>query len=269
VPRYPYRKKNSSTKEEFIEKARRVHGDKFDYSKVNYTNNKTPVIITCPDHGDFLQRPDRHLFGAGCPECGKESNGEKHRLSPEEFIKRAKEIHDNKYDYSKVNYINMGTTVIITCPKHGDYETTPSSHIYSKVGCPKCSESLGERKVRILLENLGIYNKQYYRYQNGRNSCSMDFWIPEYNLYIEVQGYQHLLEKNHFHRIKEEFYAQVDRDIMKYRWAELQESPILYYIPEDPGFDIFSDPFFQGIYKSTNTFFTIEDLEKRLLDIKQ
>ena len=58
------------TKEEFIEKARQVHGDKYDYSKVEYKNNKTKICIVCPIHGEFWQRPNDHLNGRGCDKCG-------------------------------------------------------------------------------------------------------------------------------------------------------------------------------------------------------
>ena len=128
------------TKEEFIEDAKKVHGNKYDYSKVNYVNNKTKVIITCPIHGDFLQRPDRHLFGCGCNKCGYDNTAEKCKTSLEDFIKRAKEIHGDKYDYSKVVYVNNHTKVCIICPIHGEFWQTPRTHLMGR-GCPICNES--------------------------------------------------------------------------------------------------------------------------------
>jgi hypothetical protein len=84
--------------EEFIAKAREVHGDKYDYSKVEYVNNMSKVCIICPEHGEFWQKPASHLIGRGCPICCKR----KQTMNTEEFIARAREVHGNKYDYSKV-----------------------------------------------------------------------------------------------------------------------------------------------------------------------
>lgn len=100
---------------EFIEKARKVHGDKYDYSKVEYVNTHTPVIIICPEHGEFAQTPLKHLSGQGCAKCSKAF------LSTEDFIKKAKVIHGERYDYSKTKYIDSKTPVIIICPTHGEF----------------------------------------------------------------------------------------------------------------------------------------------------
>ena len=106
-------------KEEFIEKARKVHGDEYDYSKVEYKNNKTKVCIICPKHGEFWQKPNSHLSsGQGCPKCGGTC-----KIETEEWVKRAKKIHGDKYDYSLVNYKNYITKVKILCPKHGEFIT--------------------------------------------------------------------------------------------------------------------------------------------------
>lgn len=125
------------TKEQFIEKARKIHGDKYDYSKTNYINAKTPITIICPIHGDFEKTPDKHLQGQGCKECSK-LNFTKRVNNTESFIIRAKEIHGNKYDYSKVNYTGTYNPVIIVCPKHGEFKQRPIDHL-SGWGCSKCS----------------------------------------------------------------------------------------------------------------------------------
>ena len=120
------------TTEEFIKKARAVHGDRYDYSKVEYVNNKTDVVIICSEHGEFLQKPNYHLCGNGCPECG----GTK-QLSTSVFVERSKHIHGDRYDYSKVSYVNNKTKVCIVCPKHGEFWQIPNSHLRG-VGCPLC-----------------------------------------------------------------------------------------------------------------------------------
>lgn len=117
----------------FIEEAKKVHGDRYDYSKVVYINQRTKVHIICSEHGEFEQTPSDHLQGHGCPKCG----GTK-ALTQEEFIRRAREVHGDRYDYSKVVYINQNTKVCIICPEHGEFEQTPLSHIYQRSGCPKC-----------------------------------------------------------------------------------------------------------------------------------
>lgn len=125
------------TTEEFIEKAKKVHGDKYDYSKVNYVDTKTKVIIVCKKHGEFEQTPNSHLSGKGCPICRNEHTGNISRKSLEEFIKEAKKIHGDKYDYSLVNYVNCSTKVKLICPIHGEFEITPNKHLSGR-GCRKC-----------------------------------------------------------------------------------------------------------------------------------
>ena len=100
-----------------------------------YVNQTTDVIITCPIHGDFTQRPNNHYMGAGCPECHHNK-----RCDTNTFIKKARAIHGNKYDYSKVNYTNNKTKVLIICPIHGKFEQTPDKHLRGQ-GCPGCSSS--------------------------------------------------------------------------------------------------------------------------------
>lgn len=118
--------------EEFIEKARKIHGNKYDYSKVTYEHSKKNVIIICPIHGEFQMRPNNHLNGQGCPMCG---GTKKHTL--ESFVEKAKKVHGDKYDYSKVVYKNNKTFVTVICPTHGEFEVTPFHHM-NGVGCKKC-----------------------------------------------------------------------------------------------------------------------------------
>lgn len=124
------------TKEQFIKQAKEIHGEKYDYSLVEYINTDKKVKIICPIHGVFEQVPREHLHGHGCQICAKSAYKDK----KEEFIAKAKEVHGDKYDYSKVNYINYHTKVCITCPIHGEFWKTPAKHISSKQGCPKCNK---------------------------------------------------------------------------------------------------------------------------------
>lgn len=125
-------------KSKFIERANKIHNNKYEYNLVNYINNKTNVKIVCSMHGVFEQRPDLHLQGQGCPVCGNIKKSKSQRIPIEEFIKRARSIHNNKYGYSLVNYINNAIKIKIICPEHGVFAQTPNKHLQGN-GCPKCA----------------------------------------------------------------------------------------------------------------------------------
>jgi len=168
---------------EFINKAKIVHGDFFGYEKVNYIDNTTKVIITCPIHGDFEQAPATHLNGFKCVSCRNDNL----RSSSEEFISKATKLH-NKYTYEKVNYTTNNIKVTITCPIHGDFLQTPGHHLSGK-GCPTCNESTGERYINNILNKLNIEHVREYRILPHK--YKYDFYLPEYNIYIEYHGIQH------------------------------------------------------------------------------
>ena len=132
-------KKIIDKKQIFIEKTKQIHGNRYDYSKVEYVNYSTKVCIICSEHGEFWQTPDSHLSGCGCPVCGKKKNDKLKTLGLNKFIEKAKQIHGDRYDYSKVEYVNTKTKVCIVCPKHGEFWQTPDSHLRGK-GCLKCFE---------------------------------------------------------------------------------------------------------------------------------
>lgn len=121
-----------SKNEEFIRKANITHKNKYTYSKTLYMNSRTKVIVTCSQHGDFCQTPNHHLSGGGCPSC----SGNR-KLSTEEFIVKAKELHGDKYGYNDVVYINNSTNVLINCRTHGNFTQRPMHHL-SGSGCNKC-----------------------------------------------------------------------------------------------------------------------------------
>jgi hypothetical protein len=128
----------STNTQKFIENAKEIHGDKYDYSKSVYKNNYTPIEIICSEHGKFFQTSTSHLRGSGCSKCGIESSAEKQRKSPEEFLKQIKIVHGDKYDFSKTQYKGASEKVIVTCPKHGDFKVT-AHHLLDGAGCPKCA----------------------------------------------------------------------------------------------------------------------------------
>ena len=139
----------------FIEKSKKVHGDKYDYSKVEYVDSTTDVCIVCPDHGEFWQKPVAHVRGHRCPECGKLVKKKALSSNLETFIKRANEKHNNKYDYSKVVYENAMTKVCIICPEHGEFWMTPMNHLLGQ-DCPKC-----KGKYRTTEDIIKLFKEKY------------------------------------------------------------------------------------------------------------
>lgn len=132
-----------STNNEFIEKAIKIHGEKYTYDKVEYKRAIYPIIITCQKHGDFEQIPNSHLDGKGCCKCAIEKNSLACRSDTNEFIANAIKIHGDKYSYDKVDYVRSLSKIIITCPTHGDFEQSPSAHLSGR-GCFTCAhESIG------------------------------------------------------------------------------------------------------------------------------
>lgn len=162
--------------EEFIRRAKEKHGDKYDYSKVDYINNRDNVVIVCPIHADFKQSVSNHLAGQGCSTCGKKVTAEKTSLTNEIFIERSNIKHNNFYDYSKVNYTSGKNKVSIGCPVHKEYfEQEASSHINGS-GCPKCAleldsyrrshyTKLAETSTLYLIE---VYNDEESFYKIGK-----------------------------------------------------------------------------------------------------
>jgi hypothetical protein len=126
------------TTEEFIARAKRLHGDRYDYSKTNYSNAQTKLTIICPEHGPFLQLPGNHLKPAGCPKCGTDSMAAQSRGHVASFIERARRVHDDRYDYSLVNYKNARSKVTIVCPDHGEFTQTPDAHLNGQ-RCATCA----------------------------------------------------------------------------------------------------------------------------------
>lgn len=129
---------NKLTTTQFIEKAISIHGDKYDYSKVDYENAHSKVVILCGFHGDFYQTPNSHLGGSGCKKCGVDKRSKLKSSDTETFILRSKSIFGDKFDYSKTVYVKSRLNLTITCKRHGDFEQRPYVHFKSASGCPGC-----------------------------------------------------------------------------------------------------------------------------------
>jgi hypothetical protein len=216
----------------FIDKAKKVHGEKYDYSKVEYTNSKTKVMIICPKHGEFPQIPNIHLMRHGCPLCGtitKTSN-------TKEFIDKAKKVHGKKYDYSKVKYINAGIQITIICPKHGEFPQTPTVHLMGH-GCPSCNESKGEKKITTILSKIGLKFKPQARFVTCKykNPLPFDFVIKitdNIGALIEYHGEHHYKPVNWNSKMsRKQMMTNLKiikkRDKIKKEWAKKQSIPLL------------------------------------------
>jgi hypothetical protein len=178
---------------DFVELAKKVHGDKYNYSKVNYVNKKTKVCIICPEHGDFWQLPYLHLKGCGCPTCGIEKTVSHTRKTKEQFITQATKTHNGKYDYSKVNYKNSEQKVEIICPIHGSFFQTPSSHLAGR-GCPDCSGHKRKDTEKFISEARKIHGDFYdYSLVDYENKCSRVKIICPIHGVFEQKAENHLM----------------------------------------------------------------------------
>lgn len=180
-------KLNRSSQDDFILKANTKHNNKYSYNLVNYVNSRTDVIVTCPIHGVFKQRPSHHISGTGCRLCGVEKQKNHKSLTTNEFIKRAIGIHDCKYDYSKCKYTNNLTPVDIICSKHGTFVQKPRDHL-SGCNCPKCSKIISSYELELLTvlddnNETCIHEDRTIIYPK-----ELDIYIPNKNIAIEICG---------------------------------------------------------------------------------
>ena len=210
---------------DFINKSKKIHNDKYDYSKVDYKYAQSKVCIVCPEHGEFWQTPNSHLRGKGCPMCSKNK-----KMTTEEFIIKAKEIHNDKYDYSKVKYVNAHSLVQIICPIHGEFWQNPNNHIYNHRGCSKCYSSVLEDMMRNKLSNLNIkfIEQKTFDWLVYKDKLRLDFYLPEYNIAIECQGIQHFEPVDAFGGIKE-FKKCKYRDKLKKDLCNKYNVNLLYF----------------------------------------
>lgn len=220
-------KKYRPTTDEWIKKARKVHGDKYLYNKVHYNGSSKKVLITCPIHGDFLQEAASHLNGVGCPKCkgGVE-------LSTEEYIDKLRQVHGNKYDYSKVNYVNAKTKINIICSRHGVFSQLPYQHLKGQ-GCPKCKSSKLENLLIRLFDKKGLRYTYQYKVKNDK-TLYCDFLLNDYDTVIECQGEQHFIptsfDKNkNINRCKESYEKILEYDNLKYAYCINNGLDIVYF----------------------------------------
>lgn len=196
------------TQEEFIAKAKAIHGNMYDYSKVVYAGVETPVRLVCPIHGDFEITPKRHIYKKqGCSKCVGRG------LTTEDFIKEARAVHGDRYDYSKTVYIKAKQEVVITCREHGDFKMLPYSHVKLGCNCPECAgrtpwtKELLEKRGREKYGNRFDYSMSNVNGKDGVikikcNICGTVFESTPHNHIGGLQGgcptcrYNYVAESN-------------------------------------------------------------------------
>jgi len=187
-----------SNKDEFILKSKIKFGNLYDYSLVEYINNKTKIRIICKEHGIFEQKPDLHLSKSvktPCLECTSKSR----MVDYDDIINRMSIKHNNFYDYSKFIYTGQNNKSIIICPNHGEFEQLVLAHLNGS-GCKKCNNSKGELIISNILDTLNIDYKTEYKFDDciHKKKLLFDFYLPNHNTCIEFNGKQHYEEVDFF-----------------------------------------------------------------------
>ena len=219
MPTGIYERKPQKTTEQFIKEAKLIHGDEYDYSLVNYKNNRTKVKIICQKYGVFEQTPSNHLHitnRSGCPYCYGNL-----LKTTEQFIEKSIQIWGkDKYDYSEVIYKNNHTKLTLRCLIHDlKFEQTPKKH-YKCQGCPKClKKSKAEEKIDNFFRNSKINFVREYKFKDCKykKPLPFDFFFPDKNIVLEYQGEQHFKQQKRGHETLQErkLKDQIKRDFCK------------------------------------------------------
>jgi flavoprotein len=168
----------------FLEKAQKVHGSKYNYSKVEYIKAIEKVEIICPEHGSFTQRADGHLSGRGCSKCSGN-----YTPTTEEWIIKAIKVHGNRYNYTKVEYINSRKKVEIICPEHGLFTQKASSHL-NGCGCSKCSGKYTPNTEEWIIKAIKIHGSKYdySKVKYIKSLEKVEIICPEHGSFTQVSA---------------------------------------------------------------------------------
>ena len=181
----------AKTIEEFIKQCKKIHNNKYNYSLVNYKNNKQKIKIICPIHGEFEQRASSHINGLGCKKCSNKLQN----IDIDTLIQKSNLLYDYKYDYSLVNYKNANTKVKIICPIHGEFEQLLRHHI-KNVGC-LCGKTNKKSTCDFIKKAKKIHGNKYdYSLVNyNNNKQKIKIICNEHNLTFETTPSFHLKSK--------------------------------------------------------------------------
>lgn len=227
------RKLNSA---EFIGKAIKIHGDRYDYSLVEYKDTHSKVTIKCLIHGIFYQSPANHIRGNGCPRC----IGKKETII--DFFKKANLLHEDKYDYSLVSFKSKQEKIKIICPIHGEFQQRCSHHL-SGVGCPKC---VGKNKTTedFINESKKVHGDKYdyslVRYINDKTRVKII--CPKHGVFeqmsgkhLQGQGCSHCKESKGEREIRKFLIENNIKFIPQKRFKDCRDKkplPFDFYLPE-------------------------------------
>ena len=251
-------KKRTKTTEQFIDEANTKHNNFYDYSDSKYVNSKTKVEIICPEHGKFKQTPNKHLNGQGCPKCRYIKSANSNTKTNNQFLIDARLIHGDKYDYSKVVYVNDVTKVKIRCPIHGEFEKTPNNHLNTllRQGCPICGESqmrldsrLGndEFTKRAVDVHGDKYDYSKIEYKTSKDKVCIicpehgEFWqTPSNHVFSKQRCPECFKEKSNVEREILEYIESIyDNKVIENDRCVLNGKEIDIYLPDDNiGFEV-------------------------------
>lgn len=188
------------TQKSFLERSQNKHGELYDYSQTQVKTKHDKVVIICKTHGDFEQLPSNHIKGQGCPKCAQILRTKNQRYTTQEFLNSVRTIHLNKYDYSKVDYVNSQTKVEIICPKHGSFNMKPNSH-YNGQGCPRCGRIDAKNNIAldysVFLERAELVHHNRYVYQKDtyvNYTSKMNMFCDEHG-FFEQTPHSHISMK--------------------------------------------------------------------------
>jgi hypothetical protein len=220
------------TTKEWIARAHSVHGDKYNYSNVEYVGATKKVEIVCKIHGSFFQTPSEHVNGKyGCQKCGWEHSSKVRLTSTLDVVNKCKKIHGNVYDYSKINFNGYNNKIEIICRKHGSWFAKAGDIIFSRSGCPMCNASKGELLTENYLNDNGIIYIRQMTFDDCKGvtkrptKLRFDFYLPHYNILIEIDGAQHFVNSigslmlGRYRITKEDFERTKQNDDIKNRYA--------------------------------------------------
>ncbi len=217
----------------FIESCNVVHDYRYDYTLVEYVNNRSEIKIKCPAHGIFIQTAMHHKSGSICPEC----NIEKMRYSIPKLIEEGNQIFDNKYDYKYLeeDYVGSGTNVRIICPLHGVFKQNIHSHFKRKYGCLKCKPvSKAVLEIEKLLDENEIIFEREKTFEGCKNISLLyfDLYLPKYNICIEYNGRQHYEAVSYFGGEEQLIKQQINDNIKIDFCKDKMELIIISYIDD-------------------------------------
>lgn len=245
-------KKLKLSRDEIIERFESIHGDTYSYRSARPDGINSIVKIHCAKHGYFEQKVSTHLQGKGCPDCGNEKRRMGQFLQQSELYSRLKQLNGDLFIYPPNLGLELREDVPIICREHGIFYQPLRIHLDGN-GCSECSQSLGARRVSHWLNEHEINYEVEALIPAGKKGLPLraDFFLPDYNMYIEYDGEQHFKPIAFFGMDEKTsilvFNEQKERDLAKENW-------IL-----DNGFELLRIRFDQNVELELEKYFGVAD----------